>query len=421
MHVPVVIVGAGPGGLAMSHHLTGAGIDHVVLERGRRGELVASRAVGLAASAHPELDDGPSGLPVRGRRPERLHDRDGRRGAPRRLSPALRSAGHDRGHGRVGASAPPTGFDVRADRGHWRCDAVVAATGGSSEPRIPALAAEMPGHIDQLTALAYRRPAQLAGDGPRARGRRVGLRRADRRRAPPGRSRGHHRRRRARPAAPVVPRPRHLLVDGPDRPARRALRRGGRHRAGASARLGAARRQRRTTRPRSQRPARRRGADRRVASWRSAAPRGSARVRSRTWPRTPTSSRRGCSAASTSSSTTTGLADEVGPSDGAGADPAREPRHRGGSARVLDGHLGHRVPTDLLVADRGRARPPGPGDPRRWRRRRPRALPPRPAVPPAPALEPHRRSRERTRRICSITCAPTSIGWPAIDVALSTP
>src|SRR4051795_2816708 len=34
MHASVVIVGAGPGGLAMSHELTAAGIDHVVLERG---------------------------------------------------------------------------------------------------------------------------------------------------------------------------------------------------------------------------------------------------------------------------------------------------------------------------------------------------------------------------------------------------
>ena len=37
MRIPVVIVGAGPGGLAMSHHLTGAGVDHVVLERGDVG------------------------------------------------------------------------------------------------------------------------------------------------------------------------------------------------------------------------------------------------------------------------------------------------------------------------------------------------------------------------------------------------
>ena len=34
MHTSVVVVGAGPGGLAMSSHLTGAGVDHVLFERG---------------------------------------------------------------------------------------------------------------------------------------------------------------------------------------------------------------------------------------------------------------------------------------------------------------------------------------------------------------------------------------------------
>jgi putative flavoprotein involved in K+ transport len=34
MHTPVVVIGAGQAGLAMSHHLTGRGIDHVVLDRG---------------------------------------------------------------------------------------------------------------------------------------------------------------------------------------------------------------------------------------------------------------------------------------------------------------------------------------------------------------------------------------------------
>ena len=34
MQTSVVVVGAGPGGLAMSHQLTGAGVDHVLLERG---------------------------------------------------------------------------------------------------------------------------------------------------------------------------------------------------------------------------------------------------------------------------------------------------------------------------------------------------------------------------------------------------
>src|SRR3954465_2449611 len=34
MRTSVVVVGAGPGGLAMSHELARAGVDHVVLERG---------------------------------------------------------------------------------------------------------------------------------------------------------------------------------------------------------------------------------------------------------------------------------------------------------------------------------------------------------------------------------------------------
>lgn len=49
------------------------------------------------------------------------------------------------------------------DRGTWCCDAVVVATGASSEPRLPAVAAEVPADIDQLTALEYRNPDQVGG------------------------------------------------------------------------------------------------------------------------------------------------------------------------------------------------------------------------------------------------------------------
>ncbi|MCX6572882.1 MAG: NAD(P)-binding domain-containing protein, partial [Candidatus Aminicenantes bacterium] len=37
-HVDVIIVGAGQAGLAVSHELGAAGVEHVVLERGRVGE-----------------------------------------------------------------------------------------------------------------------------------------------------------------------------------------------------------------------------------------------------------------------------------------------------------------------------------------------------------------------------------------------
>ena len=59
-----------------------------------------------------------------------------------------------------------TGFEVRTTEGTWRCDAVVAATGGSSEPRVPDFAAELPqGQFDNSPRLAYRRPAQIDDRG----------------------------------------------------------------------------------------------------------------------------------------------------------------------------------------------------------------------------------------------------------------
>ena len=41
--IPVVVIGAGQAGLATSFHLTGHGIDHVVLDRGAIGETWRTR------------------------------------------------------------------------------------------------------------------------------------------------------------------------------------------------------------------------------------------------------------------------------------------------------------------------------------------------------------------------------------------
>jgi putative flavoprotein involved in K+ transport len=57
------------------------------------------------------------------------------------------------------------GFKVRTTAGTWRCDGVVAATGGSSEPRVPELVSGLPQAIRQLTSLSYRRPAQIDDRG----------------------------------------------------------------------------------------------------------------------------------------------------------------------------------------------------------------------------------------------------------------
>ncbi len=163
MHVPVVIVGAGPAGLAMSRHLAADEIDHLVLERGD-----------VANSWRTERWDS-----LRLLTPAWMTELPGHRagGDPDRFMTAAETVAFLDGY-RSGFDPPvltnvavtsvrkaATGFDVATDAGTWTCDAVVAATGSSSEPRVPALASELPARIDQVTALDYRRPAQLDPDG----------------------------------------------------------------------------------------------------------------------------------------------------------------------------------------------------------------------------------------------------------------
>ena len=47
--IGVVVIGAGPAGLATSHQLVRAGVDHVVLERRRIGE--SWRVAGTASTS----------------------------------------------------------------------------------------------------------------------------------------------------------------------------------------------------------------------------------------------------------------------------------------------------------------------------------------------------------------------------------
>jgi putative flavoprotein involved in K+ transport len=164
MHVSVVIVGAGPAGLAMSRQLTAGGIDHVVLERGAvanswRTERWDSLRLLTPAwmtelPGHRAGADDPDGFMTAA---ETVAFLDGYRA---RLDPPVLTGVTVR---RVRRTA--NGFDVVTDAGSWSCDAVVAATGASSEPRVPALEAELPARIDRITALEYRRPSQLDPDG----------------------------------------------------------------------------------------------------------------------------------------------------------------------------------------------------------------------------------------------------------------
>ena len=163
MHTSVVVVGAGPGGLAMSHQLTGAGVDHVLLERGAvanswRTErwdslrLLTPNWMTALPGARYEGDD-PHGYMTAAQTVATL-EAYSHFGPPLHLGIEVEAVCHT-----------GSGFEVRTTEGIWNCDAVVAATGGSSEPRLPAFAADLPQGVQQVTALSYRRPAQISDNG----------------------------------------------------------------------------------------------------------------------------------------------------------------------------------------------------------------------------------------------------------------
>jgi putative flavoprotein involved in K+ transport len=164
MRESVVIVGAGPGGLAMSHELTGAGVDHVVLERGTVGNSWRTERWDSLRLLTPNWMVALPGHPYRGEDPDGFmtaaETADFLDGYRRSFDPPIRTGVTVQSVRRTAG-----GFEVATDAGWWHCDAVVVATGASSDPHVPALAAELPGSVDQLNALGYRRPAQLTGSG----------------------------------------------------------------------------------------------------------------------------------------------------------------------------------------------------------------------------------------------------------------
>jgi putative flavoprotein involved in K+ transport len=159
-----VVVGAGPGGLAMSHHLTGAGVDHVLLERGTVANSWRTERWDSLRLLTPNWMTALPGARYEG------DDPDGYMTAAEIVTAmeAYRSSFDPPLHTGIEVEAAcrsGVGFEVRTTAGTWHCDAVVAATGGSSEPRVPEFVSGFPPTVQQLTSLTYRRPSQIDNRG----------------------------------------------------------------------------------------------------------------------------------------------------------------------------------------------------------------------------------------------------------------
>jgi len=164
MDTTAVIVGAGQAGLAMSSCLTRRGIDHVVLERGRIGERWQSERWDSLQLLTPNWMTRLPGYRYDG------PDPDGFMTMPE-VAAFFRAYAES-------FSAPVIGdttvfgttrtsgrFELQTSSGTFRSRFLIAATGASATPNIPASASDAPARLGQTTPKFYRRPEQLSDGG----------------------------------------------------------------------------------------------------------------------------------------------------------------------------------------------------------------------------------------------------------------
>jgi putative flavoprotein involved in K+ transport len=159
-----VVIGAGHAGLAVSHELTRAGRDHVVLDRGRVAERWRSERWDSLRLLTPNWMTRLPGWQYSG------PDAEGYMAA-RELVAHLEAyaASFDApvftGTTVLSVTAASPGYRVVTDQGTWAARHVVVATGPWGRPRVPASIDTSAGDLQLTTASRYRNPAALPDGG----------------------------------------------------------------------------------------------------------------------------------------------------------------------------------------------------------------------------------------------------------------
>jgi putative flavoprotein involved in K+ transport len=156
----VVVVGGGQAGVAMSEHLTSAGVPHLVLERGRVAEkwrsgrwdsLVANGPAWHDRFPGLEFDCDPDAFAPKERVADYFEAYAQEIGAPVRCGVDVTAVRKNQG-------AP--GFRVETSHGAVNARFVIAATGPFQRPLIPPIVLG-DAAVAQLHSAAYRNPGQL--------------------------------------------------------------------------------------------------------------------------------------------------------------------------------------------------------------------------------------------------------------------
>jgi putative flavoprotein involved in K+ transport len=159
-----IIIGAGQAGLAASRHLSEHGHDHVVLERGHTAQRWTSATWDSLRLLTPNWMNRLPAWDYRG------PDSDGYMAAAE-FAAHLVGYAHsfgapvEEGSSVRGLRRLGDGFEVVTDRGRWRADSVVVATGWCDEPAIPATARQLDPSVHQLAPGSYRNPGTVPDGG----------------------------------------------------------------------------------------------------------------------------------------------------------------------------------------------------------------------------------------------------------------
>jgi putative flavoprotein involved in K+ transport len=158
------VIGAGHAGLAASHFLSAASIDHVVLERGDVANSWRRERWDSLRLLTPNWQSRLPGLRYDG------PDPDGYLTAGEVAELIERFAKVSRAPVRTGVNVTSLrraddGYQVTTSDGDISCRAVVIASGACNRPTVPSFTDAVPQAVAQLTPFGYRDPAQLPDGG----------------------------------------------------------------------------------------------------------------------------------------------------------------------------------------------------------------------------------------------------------------
>jgi putative flavoprotein involved in K+ transport len=158
--IEVVVVGAGSAGLAVSHELAAAGVEHVILERGRTGQTWRDRWDSFCLVT-PNWTVRLPGGEYGGPEPEGFMLRDDVVAHLERYAASFAAPVRE-GIEVVALDAGPTGrLRLRTSAGEIQAAVVVLSTGAYQRPHRPAGTETLPAGLLQLDAEGYTNPNAL--------------------------------------------------------------------------------------------------------------------------------------------------------------------------------------------------------------------------------------------------------------------